>query len=229
MAEDDKKPKHPAHGVVSIHRISGLTNLFQSGFNHHNWIALTISRAKEFEGYGVDSSLMQDEQIIEIYLSEAQFARMITTPNMGGGTPCTINRFFANEELAKYNGSIPDVEKEDVKKTHKDKVKEAINERLGKVNELRKQIADWREAKHRPTLSELDELVSSIDSLHLAANFAWMQRLMEEKMEATVAEGKTEIEAHIAHLAKQVGLDTISQAKLPTMDEPPRIEQKDQS
>lgn len=226
--ENDKKEKHPAHAVISISRTSGLTHLFRSDFNHHNWISMTISTAHEYEGYGVDSRVMSENEIIEVWMSEAQFARMITTPNMGGGTPCTLHAIRVPESLKEFDGMLPQVKVEDVRKTHKDKIKEVVTERLDRLDALEAQLRGWREAKHRPTMKELDEVVSNLSSLHLAGNFAYLQQVLEEKMEQTIEEGRTEIEAHIAQLAKQVGLDTIKQAQLPDLPHQKTIEQKNE-
>ena len=228
--KDEKETKHPAFGVISVSRVSGHTRLFGSDFTHHNYISLRISTAKTFEGYGVKTSIHNDEQIVEVCLSEVQFARMITALNMGCGTPCTLEYVNMPGSLEKYQGQrIPQVEAEDIRETHKDKIKQMVEERLEDVKNIENQIEQWRESKHRPTLAELDELLRSLRRLHLASNLAYCQEILEEKMERTIEEGRTEIEAHITNLMTQFGLDEIHKKQLPDIPHAPtkRLDQSD--
>lgn len=226
--KDGKETKHPAFGVISVGRVSGHTHLYGSDFTHRNYISLRIATAKTIESYGVKTDIHSDEQIVEICLSEVQFARMITALNMGCGTPCTLEYVQMPESLKEYQGQrIPQVEAEDIRETHKDKIRRQIEKSMQGVEDVEDRITQWRESKHRPTLSELDELLSSLQCLHLASNLAYCQEILEEKMERTIEEGRTEIEAHITNLITQFGLSEAHRQRLPEIPHAP--EQLDQS
>ena len=114
--KNGKETKHPAFGVIGVGRVSGHTRLFGSDFTHHNYISLRISTAKTIESYGVKTSVHSDEQIVEVCLSEVQFARMITSLNMGEGTPCTLEYVQMPPSLEEHQGQrIPKVEAEDIR------------------------------------------------------------------------------------------------------------------
>lgn len=227
--EDDRKTSHPAYGVIEISRTSSNhMRLFQSDFNHHHFITLRISTADAIESYGVAEHVFPKERIIEVALSEAQFARMITTPNMGCGTPCTLEHVRVPASLQEYadGKQIPPVEKEDIRETHADKIGKICRERLADLDEIQEQLATWRQEKHRPTLSELDQLIRRMEALHLASNFAYLQQVLEEHMEATIEEGRTEIESHVSMLAQRLGLDAVQRQSFPELphERPPAIE-----
>lgn len=211
--------RHPAFGVIQISRVSGTTRLFQSDFTHQHFISIRIHTAEQTEGYGVDTNAYPREEIVEVSMSEAQFARLMTTPNLGCGTPCTIESVRTPKSLAKYGGKrLPTIEKTDVQETHRDKVEQLCKERLEEFDEIQKQLQEWRNAKHRPTLAELDALIRQLACMHLASNFGFLQQVLEEHMEKTVEEGRTEIEAHIMQTVNQLGLSTAQKEGFPRME-----------
>lgn len=122
MTDDSDKTTHPAYGIISIHRTSGGARLFRSDFEHQHYITIDISTAYETPGYGVKGNVYNDAQIISLAMSEAQFARMITSLNVGCGTPCTLERVGVPPALKPFEGKqIPRVEREDLRETQKDK------------------------------------------------------------------------------------------------------------
>lgn len=90
-----------------------------------------------------------------------------------------------------------------------------VAERMQDLLALQRQLEAWREGKHRPTLAELDELINSLRCMHLASNFAFCQELMEEKMEETIEDARTEIEAHIMNVMTKLGLESTARKELP--------------
>lgn len=212
MNHDDKPTTHPSFGTIYVGRVSGHTHLFQSDFTHHHYISLKISTAVEYPSYGVDNRVHDKEEIVEINMSESQWARLISSMNMGGGVPCTLDVVRTPPSIKEYEGKrIPRLEPKDVRQTHKDKVKADIQARMAELEAVVQQLRDWRAASKRPTLAELDELISCIQSLHLANNFAFMQQLLEEKMEVTIDEARTEIEAQMNSVIQQLGMEALKE------------------
>jgi hypothetical protein len=91
--------KHPSFGMVSFSRCYGTNRrLFQSHVKNMTTVRLRIKQAS------VKHSLHQDhtygeESLIEVELSPAQFAELLTSMNVGDGVPCTIN--YVNEKKLK--------------------------------------------------------------------------------------------------------------------------------
>lgn len=80
---------HPAYGQIGVSRVTGKCTLYGSDFTHHNTMRIHIARSQ------LTRSLSNDwpyayEELIEIELSEAQWAAFVSTPNSGDGTQCTI-------------------------------------------------------------------------------------------------------------------------------------------
>jgi hypothetical protein len=82
---------HPSFGLVSISRVSGSRRLFESPFEHQHYITLSISRADRSRTDLHYNHIMPCGEIVEVAMSEVQFAQMVTSLNMGVGTPCTIS------------------------------------------------------------------------------------------------------------------------------------------
>lgn len=228
--KDRETKRHPAFGVIQICRTSGTTRLFKSDFTHQNYITIRVHTAEEIEGYGVETDAFPREEIIEVAMSEAQFARLMTTPNMGCGTPCTIEGVRMPPSLEQYKGQrIPPIEKTDIQETHRDKVEQICKERLAEFDEIQQRLQQWRTDKHRPTLAELDALIRQLQAMHLSSNFGFLQQVLEEHMERTVEEGRTEIEAHLMRVVQQLGLSTAQGQEFPKLDNPSQkvIEAKD--
>lgn len=80
---------HPAFGLIGAHRVSGKAVLFGSDFVHHGYVNITIRRAE------MNRSLSRDwpfgrQELIEVSLSEAQWATFVSSMNISDGVPCTI-------------------------------------------------------------------------------------------------------------------------------------------
>ena len=82
---------HPSYGSLSINRTTGQANLFNSEINHQHFISLEISRSEVIED-DTDYRCWPIKSIIQIWMSEVQFARAITSFGSGSGTPCTLKR-----------------------------------------------------------------------------------------------------------------------------------------
>lgn len=204
------KYEHPAYAIVNLTRISGGTDLFDSSFTHQHFIGLSIKRAVKYSD-GASDHIMGKEQLIEVWMSESQFARIITSMNMGSGGPCTLVRF---------NGTgIPGLAAEDRLTEHREMMQTKLTDVMDAQLALGKQIKDWREAKHRPTLAEMDELSTQMHliSSNFKANMGFYAQCLEEHMERVVDDAKTEIEAHVLKTAGRLGIDR---------DELPQLENK---
>lgn len=84
---------HPAFGIIGLSRVSSTGHrLFGSDFNHHSYVTLRIS-----QGHMVRSDLHYnrhhaDASVIEVAMTESQFASMIASFGVGDGVPCTIEQ-----------------------------------------------------------------------------------------------------------------------------------------
>lgn len=106
--------RHESYGIINVSRISGGVKLFGTVQDTHTtFISLRIQRARadksEFdaalrvhEDYG-----NKDRDIVEVMLSAAQWAELLSSVSAGTGVPCTL-RSVRGREMAKVPESYQD-------------------------------------------------------------------------------------------------------------------------
>lgn len=80
---------HPAFAQIGASRVSGHANLYDSDFQHNAYMVIRISRSELHRNLSNDWHFGR-EQIVEVALSEAQWATFVSAPNVGSGVPCTL-------------------------------------------------------------------------------------------------------------------------------------------
>ena len=211
MVDEETVEDHESFGTAAISVSSGGVRLFGSKVaRHHSSVTLTIRRASRHHMLHRDW-IMGGQELIEVRMSHAQFAAMITTPNQGTGTPCTIE-FIAGK------GMIPAFEPVE---TETERIMGDVG-RIGKT--LAKKIADRTKAvetlaeslpkKQREAMQhELAMLRQELES-----NVPFLIKSVAESTEKLVSEAKTEVEAFMNNAVREVGLKAIADgAQVPRM------------
>jgi hypothetical protein len=152
---------------------------------------------------------MPEEQLVTVQMSETQFARAITSMNMGAGCPVTLSRVAGERQPP----APQDDRKAFATKAHGDHV-DRHRDALSK-------LADHLRAKQivrkRPTLKELDEWTQEMSVLaaNFADNDAYYRERFQEDIEGIVDEARTELEVHAAATAVRLGVDPTVLPALP--------------
>ena len=208
--KDWTEDRHPSWGKINISRVSGQATLFRSSLQHNHFISLTISKARVVDSGGASDFLMSDEELIEVYMSETQFARMITSIGMGEGAPCTINRHGGE--------SVEDCPEQDRKQFVIDAHDEHLADHDSKMRELLGRLQRMKTDKHRPTLKELGEIVHELSCYtgNFKTSHKYYREQFTEEVEEILDDARTEIEAHILHSAGKLG---INREDLPRLNE----------
>jgi hypothetical protein len=199
--KDRTETKHPSFGVIQISRVNGTTNLFRSSLTHQSYIELRICRASVMDVGGGHDPVMPEDQLITIKMSETQFARVITSMNMGAGCPVTLSRVSGERQPP----APQDDRKAFATKAHGNHVDRHRDQLSGLADRLReKQIV-----RKRPTLKELDEWTQEMSVLaaNFASNDAYYRERFQEDIEGIVDEARTELEVHAAATAVRLGMD----------------------
>lgn len=89
--DGDYVEQHPAYAMIGAYRVTGGKVLFGSDFQHQNYITIRIKpgqvrRSLSNDWFGVAAG----REYIEVSLSEAQWAGLISRLNVGDGVPCTL-------------------------------------------------------------------------------------------------------------------------------------------
>lgn len=206
---------HPSWGTVTIHRISGDAVLFDSVAKHQHFIGLSIrpaTRLRNLNQYWIHSS---PKEIIEIFLTESQFARMLSSAGDGGGVPCTISRLQGEMIPSPPMDAIGSKYKEEVE----DSTRQAT-EALREVEKMLEQLLAGKTVKK----SQVKELASIVRAACMTVDdhLPFLVGQVEEKLEEVVNEAKTNIDAFLQFRAQQLGIEkmlTDTDRKIATLPE----------
>jgi hypothetical protein len=196
---------HPAFAQISASRVSSSPGavLYGSGFKHTHFIVVTIKRSELSRNLN-DDSYFAGEELINVWVSEAQWATFLSTLNSGGGTPCTLHWFNGD-----YVPGIPMRQQRDVAQKEGDEtmadllvqIDNAIAEVEGDIGR------DLSKAKRDRILKPMQAVRSA-----LGATLPWIQKQFAEQMEETVEHGKIEIEAYIQSAIHRAGAQALAAA-----------------
>ena len=129
--KSDERQEHPSFAVIGVSRVSsgppGYT-LFDSPFHHQHFIQITIRRAYKYRQLHRDNIGDLGGELIQVHMSEVQFANMVTSPNMGVGTPCTISHFDGKR--------VPEPPADQLKKTFSTEIAEGLVDLKKSATEL---------------------------------------------------------------------------------------------
>jgi hypothetical protein len=198
---DETTKKHPSYGTVQISRVHSSANneFFGSSITHQDFIALRINQASIQRNLHRDW-IHAEENIVEVYMSQTQFAEAITSMNLGSGTPCTIHSVLRKlVEPDKFENKRFEFEKEfdaQVKKVNTDSHK--------LMAELYARFADSKPL----TKKEREEICGQLRMLNqeIECNMPFIQKSFAEQMDRTVLESKGEAEAFIEGKIRSLGL-----------------------
>ncbi len=214
MINKEEVFQHPSYGMIGFHRVTGSTRLFGSSIPKHNrFITLSIKHGERMHHQSRDWYFGK-KQIIEVNLSAAQFADLITSMNMGDGVPCTINWL---------NGTVeppPDLETETEKV--RTNFREDLQDLVVKLKASQKEVEAILEQKSikvadRKTIkAKLFKVVQDVE-----ANLPFVLESFQEASTKVVTHAKAEIESFTTTRIMAAGVEHIRQLTEPTAKEGP--------
>lgn len=208
-----ERSKHPSFGMVGFSRASvggsRRERLFGSSLaKHYNVIMLRVHQAFEEHHLSQDWRHAQGAPLIEVEMSEAQFASLLTTMNMGDGVPCTI-RYVAPGGSGKVE-SAPDadVEVDKVRKGFEQNIKELVEDFETLKGRAKEILGTAKSSK-----AERDEILKLIEraAQDLSSNFGFVIEQFNEATEKVITQAKAEVDAFVTNAAKVAGLDRLKE------------------
>ena len=208
--------RHESYGMISLVRRSGTTRLFGSGVEHSSCIALKISTA--YQRRRLHRDWYSDEQrVVEIELSPAQFAGLLTNMNTQG-VPCTI-RYVKGEG---YKESPP-VE---------NKKRELVHETTEYTKNLKKQFEKLRDAAEvaiTGKAKKADKEALRSELLHMGyavdSNLKFLHQSNMQTLEGMVAQAAMEVDATVNGIIQSAGLEAIKDKIFIGFDESMMLEE----
>jgi len=217
---DGEVETHPAYGMIGIARIQGHFKLHGSALESHGaCIRLEIQTAER------NTHLEQDwhharQSLITVYLSQAQFAEFITTPNIGDGVPCTIARI--------NNVGVPSIamttktEAGKVMDSFKDDQVEIIRKLRIKLDEANA-ILDKKGAINKGDRAVIRKLLEYIFQ-EVQANRPFVLKQFQRAAEKVVVASKAEVEAFTTMALHKLGLSKLHE--LYALSTPKKVRRK---
>lgn len=201
---EDYRETHPAYAMIGASRVSSTpgASLFGSDFLHQHYMTITIRRASLSRGLASDHMFSSGE-LIEVALSEAQWATFVSTPNMGHGVGCTL-------EWLKDEGYVAAIEPiTNRREQHNAEIQDTLTNTLASLEAALGQAKT--KAQRDPISMAITQLKSNLD--FLAERF-------DEHAEKTVERAKMEVNAYITQSFQRVGIEALGGTPLLELAEP---------
>lgn len=217
---------HPSFAMARFSRVhSGAPNrFFASDVDCRSWIELSINKACEYyrNGEKYPSTHFNGRgEYIRVAFTPSQFAELLTTLNVGDGSPCTIKR-LDNQCVEDIPDNFSPNSLDYQKQLYKDSMEEfnlQVKNSANEVNELLK----------KKTLSKADKEkikdVFNYISTQVNSNIPYFFDTFKETTDKIVNHAKSEIDATLQHCIVDAGVKALG---VNFNKEAKQIEDKDQ-
>jgi len=210
---------HPSFGFCRFSRVSGgRSNLYGSSIEHQHYIELTIGHSSHIRHLSYDRYHPREE-IVQVAMSENQFAELITSLNSGSGVPCTIQ---STENCHDVPQAPPLSKRQQINDEFDKTMKNAalsLDIALSTVSMLL-----TKKSAGKKDLESVHNLISHAH-MQLASNASFVHKQFDESCDKTVTEAKAEVEAAFLHLIGRLGGEALQDkiAAITGISEPPSL------
>jgi hypothetical protein len=186
--------RHPAWGMIGASRVSNSHGavLFDSEIRHGHYVTVRLVAGSRKRDLNRDW-LHGEKTIVEVAMSEAQWASFVSSMGVGSGVPCTIT--FRDSE----GGPVAEMPYAPRLQESMDEVRGAADKALEKIREA------FEVAKERPNKGNMRNLEFAIKNA--PSNMTFAAKSMTEHTENVVQKARADIEAMIVSKAQQLGLE----------------------
>lgn len=199
---------HPAFGVIGASRGSSQPGvaLFDSDIKHTNTVRIRIGRAVRSRDLHHDW-IGGREQLIELELSEAQWASFVSTMNVGDGVPCTVRRVGVDW--------MPDPPY-DPRLAHS--MAETHDAAIAAFSKIRDAMEAYEATLKGPAKARNEALRTLRSTIQNAVpNVDYAGKVLVEHAEDVVTKARADIEAFVVGKALQLGMDPAALGGNPLM------------
>ena len=207
--DDNITTTHPAFGQIAIHKIQGRQVCYGSDFVHQQCVQITVEESEHNRNLSHDWYFPK-KTIVELRMSEAQWAAFVSSFNMGTGIPCTLTYVRDRGDEA-YVPGLPDP---DVRREYSKEVAETMKDSIKSLVELRGAIerAGLSKKKENELLSHLNHSLMEIQS-----NVPFVQKSFDKHVENSVERAKVEVHAYLNNAMTSAGLKALTQEQEETL------------
>ena len=210
--DEAQKETHPSYGAITIGRISSgqAHPMYGSSVKHRDTIRLTVhhgerKRVLSGDWYSAGAT------IVEVEMTQNQWAELVSSVGCGAGVPCTIKWLGGNVEPCPFTSKVDQFRSE-----FKDLLSDAAadaDDAIAKATELL-----GKKSLTKTDRQDLLDLLRSISaSIKSSAPFVFNRFV--EQMEKTSTEVKGELEAwQLNKMAQFAAIGMASQPDAPPME-----------
>jgi len=195
---DDYIEEHPAYGMIGASRVqSSGAFLFGSDFRHHGYVVVSVHGASLYRGLSSDRVHADRPTVVEVALSEAQWASFVSTMNVGNGVPATI--------LYRDGMHLPDIEPiTDRREQATMEMAQTFEDALVLMRELRDAAAAGRPSM-KDIRQKLDKSIQEIE-----ANAPFVAERFDQHVEDTIEHAKIEVDAFLTGAIQRAGIAALA-------------------
>lgn len=198
-----KRGKHPAFGKVQVSRVQGsFPNLAGVDYEHSGAIQFTVSEA-DISIDGDRTHFFEGKHIMRWAMTEVQFAQMISTLNVGDGTPITLEyvrdgAMQAVPPLPKHMHGL-----EELEQVAADSLKHSVE----RLRDMHRRMVDMAAAGSIKK-GDFNELV---EDMRMAVqdqetNLPWRMEQVKKNIAKAADRTKQEVVAFARNVAQQFGI-----------------------
>lgn len=202
---DGRTLTHPAFGMISASRVQGSRTLFGTDFVHRNFVTVTIRRAVLHRDLSHDFPFGREE-LIEVHLSEAQWAAFVSSMNVGQGVQCTLYHLHGKQVPGfPLRQRVTEAARDFADRA--DRVAAHVRKALAAI---RQELTGLSKAKQEKVVGELERV-----ERELRDGMPWVEKCMRESMETTVEHARVEVNAYAQSLILAHGLQALGGEQAP--------------
>jgi hypothetical protein len=199
--------RHPSYAMIGASRVTAGPgqSLFGSDFRHQHFVVVTIKRASMSRSEGNADYYHADDEIVEVALSEAQWATFVASPNVGDGVPATLE--YLGRIEPEERGLVPRIAPLDDRRVQ---FRTEVDERLqAAIKGLDEAIAVAPTKKMREQLERVRQ--------QLTDGLPWVAKQFDEHAEQTIEKAKIEVGAYITSAIHRAGIAALGGAQSPIL------------
>lgn len=203
---------HPAFGMLGASRVNGHQVLFGSDFIHNGFVMIRIYKAELHRDLSHDWYHPKGE-LIEVAVSEAQWATFVSSMNNGFGVPCTLQHINRTDVP-----KLPDPQSRTDQFQHEAEI--YGQDMLKELEELRVLVADLKVSQ-----KQKDQLTGKLSRVRSAvtSGMPFLLKSFAEHAEKVVEKAKIEVSAYTTRMVTRLGLSKLAEL---TGDQRPMLEWK---
>lgn len=202
---------HPSFGMIGLSRwtSSGGRHFFGAAIEPHAGVSISIHRGEKHRSLS-NHWYHGTQEIIQVDMTEAQFAQMITSFNIGSGVPCTISHVSRKAMEGIPEGMVPECPEVSERKLVEREFKAQMLEMAREIEAL---VAKAKAFQDKPSINKADRKEFADIAEHIksavASGVPFIQKQFNEALDESVTHAKADVDAFMSNLLRQAGMEAL--------------------